>query len=197
MHAARLGARRLLSGIALAGAVSAPCAALADGSWIDKKLIAPWNVHLAELPRAAKAQESFERCRSQLRPPETREDRAVAAAGWKLYAPYELFGGTAIVLAMSDVDGMCRPVGYQGFVFVHGTYAGTLSPRPMDSRTDGALQRPLLFGATSFSAEFERYAASDPLCCPSRSSVVEYKVERRDGRPLVVPVSATTNSNTR
>jgi hypothetical protein len=38
-------------------------------------------------------------------------------------------------------DGMCRPRQYQDFVFVGSVFAGTLSPQPMDSRTDGALGR--------------------------------------------------------
>ena len=40
---------------------------------------------------------------------------------------------------MSNADGMCRPLGYQFFLFVGDDFAGTLSPAPMDSRTDGGL----------------------------------------------------------
>lgn len=34
---------------------------------------------------------------------------------------------------------MCRPRQSQDFLFVRGMFAGTLSPQPMDSRTDGVL----------------------------------------------------------
>jgi LppP/LprE lipoprotein len=176
------------------GATQAP-AATPGGAWIEAKPIAGWNKAGAALPTAPKGGDQLARCKSSFRSPETKEDHAVAEAGWKLFAPYELFDHTAIVLATSDVDGMCRPAGYQAFVFVAGAFAGTLSPLEMSSRADGALQQPYLFGANEFSAEFERYADADALCCPSRTSLVQYRIERHGGHPLVVATSATTSAN--
>ena len=61
---------------------------------------------------------------------------------------------------MADADGMCRPLGYQLFVFVGGSFAGTLSPLPMDSRADqssGGWPAP----DDIVSADFSRFTSSD------------------------------------
>jgi hypothetical protein len=185
-------------------AALAPCALLAfsaapasaDGSWLDKKPLAQWNAAGAALPKAPHAQsDNLGRCGSELRKPETAVDHAVAAAGWKLFGPYQLFNGTALVMAQSDADGMCRPEGYQGFVFVNGTFAGTLAPKPMGSRTDGALEEPTLYASDSFTAEFLRYADSDPLCCASRTTSLGYKIKQMGGHPVVTPTEASTSKN--
>jgi hypothetical protein len=176
--------------------VLVPARAQADGSWIDRKPLSGWNVAGASVPRAPKPQaDDLVRCASEVRHPQTPVDRAVAAAGWRLFGPYQLYNGEAIVFGQSDADGMCRPIGYQGFVFVDGTFAGTLAPKPMDARTDGAADVPQLFDATSFTVQFERYTASDALCCPSRTSSVTFKVERRSGKPVVAPADASTTKN--
>jgi hypothetical protein len=188
---------RFIGAAALLAVAAAPALAAPGGAWMDAPTIARWNVPGAALPTAPKGSDQLQRCASSFRKPETTEDRAVSGAGWKLFAPFELFDGTAIVLAAGDADGMCRPLAYQGFVFVGGTYAGTLAPAPMNARTDGALQQPYLFGAATFSAQFQRYTDTDPLCCPSRSTDVEYRVDRRDGKPVVDAVSASTSPNGR
>lgn len=189
---------RNLAGALIAGAlITLSSVSLAIASnWLDAKPLAAWNAPGAGVPKAPRAQsDNLGRCSSQLRSPETTADRVVSAAGWKLFGPYQLYGGTAIVLGQSDADGMCRPEGYQAFVFVRGRFAGTLAPKPIAARTDGSLETPQIFAATSFSAQFARYAESDPLCCPSRTTSVEYKVERRGSDPVVVPVEATTSKN--
>ena len=84
-----------------------------------------------------------------------------------------------MVLGRSGVDGMCRPLGFQGFVFSGGRFAGTLAPRPMDSRSDGAAQAPELWSAGTLSVTFSRYTGRDPLCCPSRVSTVQYRIDVR------------------
>ena len=61
---------------------------------------------------------------------------------------------------------MCRPLGYNGFVFVDGAFAGTISPEPMDPRTTGAGSITGLQNGR-INARYVRYAATDPLCCPS------------------------------
>ena len=43
-----------------------------------------------------------------------------------------------MISGLAAYDGMCRPLGYQSFVFVDGVFAGTVSPEPMNSRTTGA-----------------------------------------------------------
>jgi hypothetical protein len=73
-----------------------------------------------------------------LRWAETPEDQALTDAGWSLPAPYLAGWGMLAVDGASSYDGMCRPLGYNGFVFVAGIFAGTISPDLMDSRTTGA-----------------------------------------------------------
>jgi uncharacterized lipoprotein YbaY len=108
-----------------------------------------------------------------------------------LYGAVQSYGLTKVVTAMSGVDGMCRPLGYQAFVYWEGRYAGTLSPEAMDSRTDSMLSNIRLVSRTRIVAEFARYKDSDPRCCPSRTSHVTYRVTR-DDLPLVSPVNIYT-----
>ena len=165
------------------------------GSWLDR-LPANWNRRMDRLPRPsapAEVAEARRSCRGLVRPPNGPAERALARAGWGLYGPVKSNGRTKVVTALSGAEGMCRPIQYQAFVYWDGRYAGTLSPVAMDSRTDGALTDIRFDSPTSISAEFVRYAESDPLCCPSRKSQVTYKV-RRDDAPLVTPVRIDTTA---
>jgi hypothetical protein len=62
----------------------------------------------------------------------------------------------------------------------------------MDSRTDSALIRADFTGPTTISAQFVRYAATDPLCCPSARTTVDYHIERGEAGPIVGADSAFT-----
>jgi hypothetical protein len=89
---------------------------------------------------------------------------------------------------------MCRPNQFQGFVFADGQFAGTISPSPMDSRIDGVGRILDLRGPANLNGQFVRYAASDPLCCPSSTFAVEYMVDRSGDAPVLVPIrSMRTN----
>lgn len=93
---------------------------------------------------------------------------------------------------------MCRPRQYQAFVFVRGLFVGTLSPQLMDSRTDGALSEVSLQSATLLTAQYLRYATTDALCCPSRTTSVIFEIATfpsQSNRPQVRPVSASTSIN--
>jgi len=91
------------------------------------------------------------------------------------------------------VDGMCRPLAYQIFVFADGRFAGTLSPVPMNSRTDGAAQTPELFGSTVRVA-YSRYAPSDPLCCPSHVDTLGFRITRGAKGPALSFVGSVERS---
>jgi heat shock protein HslJ len=95
-----------------------------------------------------------------------------------------------VLRGTAGYDGMCRPRAYQAFVFVKGVFAGTLSPQPMDSRTDGALDRVFLESDRRLSAEYRRYATSDPLCCPSRTTTASFEIA--GGPPVVRPIATQT-----
>lgn len=162
-----------------------------SGDWLDRPL-AGWNEAGAPLPKAPDPKgdsPTDPRCAGPVRQPATRPERAVAAKGWSLFGTAQVAGSTTILLAEASVDGMCRPWDYQAFVLVKGAFAGTLSPRLMDSRTDGALSDVRLLSPTSVEATFLRYVDADPLCCPSRLSTVHYRIERRSKGPVSVPLS--------
>lgn len=187
--------RTIVTLVALAvWAGSAATQLLGAEAWLDQTAV-NWNRPGAPMPRAPGAEgaaANLTRCGEAGRPPTLAADRAVSAAGWTLFGPAQVFATTTVVMAMADVDGMCRPLRYQAFVFVDGRLTGTLSPIPMNSRTDGALTLVRLFRATEIVAEFARYTSTDALCCPSRTSTVSYRIERGPRGAVVAPVSVNT-----
>jgi hypothetical protein len=163
-----------------------------EASWLDGNL-ASWNTPGMAIPAAPKPDVALDpRCTERERPPETDEDKALAAAGWRLFIAYQAGWGVTLIPALSSYDGMCRPIGYQYFVFVDGVFAGTIAPRPMDSRTDGAADAVNLWYKDQLTAEFRRYKPDDPLCCPSSSTSVEYTIEQTANGPVLNPVPPTS-----
>jgi hypothetical protein len=189
--------------IALSGAVAE--AETASGRWLDAKTVVNWNKPGAAIPRGPKAvnPEMFQQCEKQgaeetKKVPPTRETRQVSAAGWRIAKVDKRAGDTAVVFAFNGLDGMCRPLAYQFFVFVGGRFAGTLAPRPMHAREDGAgyFEQNQQIQARRFTAEFARYRESDALCCPSRTSTVTYEIrDAPGGGVLAVPVNVATKRN--
>lgn len=169
--------------------VAAASTSAQDKSWLDQP-VASWNKSGRAVPKAASG--DYEpgvdpRCKETLRAPETAADRQLVAAGWKLFGSVQSYSGTSIIKAMSGVDGMCRPMGFHSFVFVGGAFAGTLTPTPMSSRSDGVESQVWLTSPTSLMAEFSRYKDTDPLCCPSGKAGAQYHVKRTAQGPVLVP----------
>jgi hypothetical protein len=163
-------------------------------SWLDQPQPQNWNRAGAAIPTPPRSENSaadFARCQSLVRPASTAEDKALTQSGWKLYGPLQQFGPLTLVTGFSSVDGMCRPLQYQGFVFLGGRFAGTLSPVPMDSRRDGAFDQASLYRDSGFEAEFRRYTPQDPLCCPSKRNRVSYRLEGSPQAPRLVPVQVS------
>jgi hypothetical protein len=145
------------------------------------------------IPSAPQGQKNPDpRCRESVREPASAVDEQVRARGWDLVGPTSENEQIRVLVGTANYDGMCRPQQYQEFVFVRGIFAGTLSPIPMDSRTDGALSRVTIPTADKVQAEYLRYGAADPLCCPSRITTVVFEVEKEP--PVLKPVSASTVS---
>lgn len=161
--------------------------------WLDQA-VHNWNDPRAGIPRAPSSfDDSNPLCdQQQRRAPSSSEERGVSSAGWKLNGPTETVGATVIISARVGLDGMCRPMGFQSFVFVNRQFAGTISPVPMDSRTDGSGGVVQFNTEFTMLAEFARYGPSDPLCCASRTSRVSFTIERRSGRPVLVPETIQT-----
>lgn len=167
--------------------VSTPTAAQ-DATWLDGDLDS-WNSPAMAIPTAPAIEgNSSPRCAAMERPAETTEDDALMAAGWRLFLPYQRGWDVMVIPGLAAYDSMCRPLGYQWFVFVDGAFAGTVAPEPMDSRTDGAADNVTLWFKDQLSAEFERYTANDPLCCPSGNTEVSYAIEETEEGPVINPV---------
>jgi LppP/LprE lipoprotein len=161
------------------------------GSWLDETKPGGWNNAGAPIPAAPKIQGTSDpRCREAARPPQLEEDKRVREQGWDLVGAYQGGWGMLVIRATAGYDGMCRPRQYQDFVFVRNVFAGTLSPQPMDSRTDGALEHVSLQSAGRLTAEYARYTDKDALCCPSRTTLVVFEIAT--GGELR-PVSAATS----
>jgi hypothetical protein len=166
------------------------------GSWLDRPLTT-WNKPGAAIPAPRAPEEDktalITRCGLK-RPAATAPEKALDAAGWITFWNFDqqlVRDGIEIVAGMSGADGMCRPADYNLFVFVDGRYAGTLSPETMVSRTDGssgAVRMPL----PQLTAEFSRFAPTDPLCCPSSRVTVRYRIDRPSEGPVVIPVDVRT-----
>lgn len=163
-------------------------------SWLDMSQPTTWNQAGADIPRPEDKGENLESCRATARKPVTPEDKALVNAGWTLFGAVQVYGDTQVISAMSDADGMCRPWGYQEFVFVDGKFAGTLSPEPMNSRTDGSARNLDLWGENKITAEFNRYSEQDALCCPSGTSYVTYEIKPVRGMMVVVPTDISSSS---
>lgn len=162
-------------------------------SWLDQPL-RNWNNGNGIVPQAPRTTAPIEgNCRTQIRTPETIAERAVTRAGWNLFGASHSYSPVTVVMAMASVDGMCRPNQYNAFVFVNNRFAGTLSPQPVNSRSDGAFGKIELFKGT-LTAEFARYTSSDALCCPSQNSLVSFEIPLTGNRPVKADDVTTTKN---
>jgi hypothetical protein len=176
--------------VLLAAIAAAQIAGAETLLWLDSPKPASWNQSGMEIPLAPRPSTAVDaRCRESARPPQLEEDGRLRDRGWDLVGSFQGGWQTLVILATADYDGMCRPRKYQGFVFVNGVFAGTLSPHEMDSRTDGALGKISLESPTRLVAEYARYSATDPLCCASGSTSVVFELSRNG--PTLRPVSTS------
>lgn len=167
-----------------------------SGTWLDEAP-ANWNQAGATIPQApGQPENNLSNCGQSIRQASLPEDALVEAAGWSLTGSAQMYGATTVITGMADADGMCRPLDYQVFVFTNGQFTGTLSPIPMDSRTDGSLFDVGLYREGYLNAFFNRYQPEDALCCASRESFLMYQVEIQGGQPVLVPqFPASTTPN--
>ena len=160
-------------------------------SWLDEQTPASWNMPGAAIPAAGRSKEALNpRCREAARPAQLDEDKRLGELGWDLVGAYQGGWQILVIRGAAGYDGMCRPHPYQDFVFVRGVFAGTLSPHVMDSRAEGALSRVSLQSGSRLTAEYQRYAPTDPLCCPSRTTTVVF--ELTSDASVLRPVSTST-----
>lgn len=174
-------------------------------TWLDANQPTNWNQPGANIPTApasefeskptSEFESNLESCQEMIRPATTDMDRMVTAAGWKLFAPLEMFGETTLIKAMANADGMCRPLDYQVFIFNNGEFVGTLSPTTMNSRSDGSLKNVFLVHDNMIGAEFARYQESDALCCPSAITNVSFEIDAQPGGSVLIPTRSQTSAS--
>jgi hypothetical protein len=167
---------------------------LDSGKWLGQSQPANWNAAGTGVP-PANVPVNFGaapgQCSDYAPAAPSAEEIAVVNAGWKLVRPVLSGNGVTIVYGLLSYDGMCRPMQLQLFVFVQGTFAGTLSPLTMNSREDGMVSNVEIGpGGHSIQATYQRYSDTDPLCCPSLTSTVRFAVDA--AIPLGVPATITT-----
>ncbi|HEX2034407.1 MAG TPA: LppP/LprE family lipoprotein [Chloroflexota bacterium] len=161
--------------------------------WLDHAPV-NWNGHVNPVPFAPPAGDfganlGSAECAGQTRNPQTEEENQVSAAGWRIFGDTRAAGELRVVSGLTGLDGMCRPMGYQQFVFTTSDgFIGTISPTPMSSREDGSGSVRDL-SHDSLTAVFSRYGPNDPACCPSREVSVTYRIDTSAARALLVPVS--------
>jgi hypothetical protein len=163
------------------------------GNWLDSNSLTAWNRPGTPIPYAPERQNPDPRCRALARSPHSDEEGQLRTHGWDLVGPPSAAKDIEVIAATADYDGMCRPRQYQSFVFVHGVFAGTLSPHLMDSRTDGALSQVTIESDRKLRAKYLRYASTDPLCCASRTTTVTFAIDA--GPPVIRAVAVTTVAN--
>ena len=184
----------IVAGALLALLALAPERAAADGAWLDGP-VTDWNTPGMAIPQAPPRPAGVnQQCFDALVVPDSVAKQALVAAGWFLFnSPQSTApAGLEILFGQSSADGMCRPAGYQAFVFVDGAFADTLSPVVMDSRTDGALIQTSMGPEDRIQADYLRYTDRDPLCCASARSTVPFELARVDGAPVLRRGPATT-----
>jgi hypothetical protein len=163
------------------------------GNWLDSNSVTAWNRPGTPIPYAPERQNPDPRCRALTRTPQSDEDAQLRAHGWDLVGSPSGAKDIQVIAATADYDGMCRPRQYQSFVFAHGVFVGTLSPHLMDSRTDGALSQVIIESDRKLQAKYLRYAATDPLCCASRTTTVTFAID--EDPPMIRALSVTTVAN--
>jgi hypothetical protein len=192
-------ARLAVSGTIALLAASSAAAKPPVAGWLDHNTPANWNKPAGAIPRGPKSPfaDMIAQCEKRgaeetKQSPATAETRQVTAAGWLGATVERRAGDTVVVFARNGLDGMCRPLAYQYFVFVGGRFVGTLAPQPMDSREDGSGVLEKKPQARRFTVEYARFRESDGRCCPSRTSTVTFEVRDAPGGPLVVPARVVT-----
>lgn len=164
-------------------------------SWLDVPNPANWNRPGASVPLAPPNPSQNPQCASQVRSAGSPADAALVSRGWLLWGTPTSNGTTTIISAGTGWDGMCRPMGFNYFVFTGNVFAGTLSPTLMDSRTDGQLSTVDIRNQANWSANYARYSPTDPLCCPSRTTNVTFQLQNLGGSMTTVPIQTRTTTN--
>ena len=94
--------------------------------------------------------------------------------------------GIEVVGGMTAASPGCEPESFNLFVFVNGSFAGTVSAAAMTPSRDRAAGAVRITGADTFTVEFARYQSGDPECCPSSRDRTSYRIEKTGAGPTLV-----------
>ncbi len=178
----------LCAAFAFVFSLSVCAAAQSKYNWLDDKLLPNWNSRSRAILQAEKMSASeLAQCSKFVRQPTLAADKLLAKYGWTLVGPAQVYGKTTNVSWAVGFDGMCRPRRFQTLIFVGNRVAGTLSPGPMDSRTDGSLVNVKMTSETTLTAEYVRYRATDALCCPYKTEAVTFVIKPDGANFLLTP----------
>lgn len=187
---------RLLT-MLIATSVWPSLSAQTGATWLDRPMT-PWNQTVTSVPSAqagTEAQRVLERRCGSNSLSTSASAEAIRKAGW---VPFLHFDRAVVRDDVEVIGGMtaagpgCEPTTFNLFMFVAGTFAGTLSPTVMSQSRDGVAGAVRITGADAVTAEFARYTAKDTECCPSSRVRVTYRIERAGVRPTLSPVDIRT-----
>lgn len=94
--------------------------------------------------------------------------------------------GIEVVGGMTSATPGCAAESFNLFVFVGGTFAGTVSQTAMAPSRDGAAGAVRITGTDTLTVEFARYLPGDAECCPSSRERVSYRIEKTGAGPTLV-----------
>ena len=103
MYRGKVALVALLLALAI-GAIALPSAARADGKWLDSQPLANWNQAGMSLPMAPPPGTPIDpRFAARERTPESSEDQALVANGWRLFTSYQAGWGIKVIPATHHI----------------------------------------------------------------------------------------------
>ncbi len=161
-------------------------------AWLDQTNPKNWNKPGASIPKT-KSYPIDENCQQYIvKTPRNNKERLVTQAGWHLFKNTKTNGKTTLIRGISSSDIRCRFAESQIFVFHNNVFAGTISPKTIVYKSDGALRDFKLLTEKTFIVKFDRYKDTDCTACPSGSTIVNFKIDMVNNRPVVIPVKTQT-----
>jgi hypothetical protein len=94
--------------------------------------------------------------------------------------------GIEVIGGMTAASPGCVAESFNLFVFVDGSFAGTVSRAAMTPARDAVAGAVRITGADTLTVEFARYRAGDSECCPSSRERVSYRIENTGAGPMLV-----------
>lgn len=160
-------------------------------TWLDQTNPKNWNKPASNIPKT-KSYPIEENCKYMIRTPRNTMERLITQAGWKILNDIKTNGKTTLIHGISSTDIRCRLAESQIFVFHNGIFAGTVSPKTIIYQNDGTIRDVKLLTEKTFIVKFDRYKDSDCVACPSGSTIVNFKIDMINNRPLVIPIKTQT-----